>query len=182
MAESPLGHGARIGTEVHGAAPWPCASIIISLSPWRDWQERMQHVARFVAAAHTELERLRSRYQATAIACEFPLHRSLEREAQTVSLAADLLAQLGAAGIDLRIAYLPPDFSGAESRHPRIVMHPEVCDGRPVIRGTRVLVRNLVDALARNQALWQIQEDFPDITAEDVTAAVAFLSEQALHL
>jgi len=182
MAESPLGHGARIGTEVHDAAQWPCASIIISLSPWREWQERMQHVERFVTAAHTELERLRSRYQATAIACAFPLHRSLEPQAQTVSLTARLLAQLGAAGIDLRISYLPPDFSGAELRHPRIVMHPEVCAGRPVIRGTRVLVRNLVDALAQNQVLWQIQEDFPEVTAEDVAAAVAFISEQALHL
>ena len=75
-----------------------------------------------------------------------------------------------------------PDFSGAENRHPRIVIHPELCGGRPVIRGTHVLVRNLVDALSRNQALWQIQEDFPDITAEDVAAAVAFIAEQALHL
>jgi len=181
-AESPLSHGATIGMAAHGDAQWPYASIIISLSPWRDWQERLQHLERFVALAHGELERLRSRYQATLVACEFPLHRSLAAQAQTLSLAAGLLVGLGRAGIDLRISYLPPDFSGAENRHPRIVIHPELCGGRPVIRGTRVLVRNLVDCLSRNQALWQIQEDFPDITAEDVSAAVAFISEQALHL
>jgi uncharacterized protein (DUF433 family) len=182
MAESPLVHGSGMGIPESGDGAGPALSIVISLSPWRDWQQRLEHVEQFLGRGEQEIRKLRSRYQATQLDLDFPLHRSHDASEQLFVMPNRLLNALGSLGIDLRLSYLPPDFSGSSERHPRIVIDPLLCQGKPVIRGTKVLVRNLVDALASNQTLWQIRQDFPDITAEDVVAAAAFINEQAERL
>jgi uncharacterized protein (DUF433 family) len=182
MSESPLQHCSRLAPcDRPGGGEWPGAAVTVTLAPWEDWGARLADTAAFIASARGELERLRSRWLAAELCLDFPVNRRLGVQRQAHEFPADLLAACGTLGIDLRISYHTPDFAGAAERHPRIVVHPEICDGKPVIRGTRVLVRNLVDALARGQTLWQIQQDFPDVGAEDVAAAVAFIAEQAEH-
>ncbi len=59
----------------------------------------------------------------------------------------------------------------------RISILPGVCHGKPVIRGTRVLVSNILGALAANETIDDILQDYPNITREDIGAALTFASE-----
>ncbi len=181
MAESPLQHCATISSSQPDPATdaWPGVNIAVSLAPWGDWHARIADALGFVSSAHVEIERLRSRYGALESWLDFPVTRRLGAETQDHEFPPRLLALLSALGLGLRMSYHSADFSGAAERHPRIFAHPEVCNGKPVIRGTRVLVRNLVDALAEGRTHSSIIEDFPDIAAEDIAAAVAFIREQA---
>ncbi len=67
---------------------------------------------------------------------------------------------------------------------PAIVIDPAVCHGQPCIRGTRVLVTVLLDALAAGLSAPEIVRHYPSITEEDVRAAVAYgawLAKQEIH-
>lgn len=59
----------------------------------------------------------------------------------------------------------------------RIQIDPNICHGKPVIRGTRVLVSTILGAMAGGDAIPQILEDYPSITEEDVRAALGFAGE-----
>ena len=61
--------------------------------------------------------------------------------------------------------------------HERIAINPTVCHGKPVIRGTRVLVANILGALSGGDSIEEVLEDYPNITREDVLAALAFGGE-----
>ncbi len=56
----------------------------------------------------------------------------------------------------------------------RIQIDPKICHGKPVITGTRVLVSNILGALAGGDTIEMILEDYPNITKEDVLAAISF--------
>jgi len=56
----------------------------------------------------------------------------------------------------------------------RIVTDPSVLLGKPVIRGTRVPVELIVGLVEVGQTPAQIADDYPDLSVEDVEAAVAF--------
>lgn len=56
----------------------------------------------------------------------------------------------------------------------RIVFDPAVCHGKPVVRGTRVLVANVVGAVAAGQATPEILRDYPSLTEADVRACLEF--------
>ena len=56
----------------------------------------------------------------------------------------------------------------------RIEINPAVCHGKPVIRGTRVLVCNILGALSADQSVEEILEDYPNVTREDVLAVLDF--------
>ncbi|MGE5679815.1 MAG: DUF433 domain-containing protein [Bacillota bacterium] len=59
----------------------------------------------------------------------------------------------------------------------RITINPEICHGKPVITGTRVLVSNILSALAAGQSIEEVLEDYPNIKKEDVFSALAFGSQ-----
>ena len=61
--------------------------------------------------------------------------------------------------------------------HKRIAIDPNVCHGKPVIRGTRVMVANILGAIAGGDSIETVLEDYPGITREDVLAAFAFGGE-----
>ena len=52
----------------------------------------------------------------------------------------------------------------------RISINPNICHGKPVITGTRVLVSNILGALAAGETQDEIIEDYPNITEEDILA------------
>ncbi len=56
----------------------------------------------------------------------------------------------------------------------RIVLDPKICHGKPTIKGTRVLVSNILGALSAGQTIEEILEDYPNITKEDIYAALAY--------
>ena len=59
----------------------------------------------------------------------------------------------------------------------RIQLDPAVCHGKPVVRGTRVLVANVVGAIAAGQSHAQILEDYPALTKADIRACLEFAGE-----
>jgi len=61
--------------------------------------------------------------------------------------------------------------------HERISINPKVCHGEPCIKGTRIMVTNILAAIAEGLPMSEILEDFPGITTEDVLACVAFAND-----
>ena len=59
----------------------------------------------------------------------------------------------------------------------RISVEPGVCHGKPVIRGTRVLVSTLLGALAGGDSIDMLLEDYPNGTREDLAGALEFASQ-----
>jgi uncharacterized protein (DUF433 family) len=59
----------------------------------------------------------------------------------------------------------------------RIEVSPKICHGKPVIRGTRVMVCTILGALGAGDSIEEVLEDYPNITPEDVRAALAFAGE-----
>ena len=60
--------------------------------------------------------------------------------------------------------------------HERIELNPMVCHGKPVIKGTRVMVSTILGALATGDTTEIILEDYPNLQREDILAALAFAS------
>ena len=56
----------------------------------------------------------------------------------------------------------------------RIEVNPAICSGKPVIRGTRVMVRNILGMVAGGYSADRILESFPEVTREDVSAALEY--------
>ncbi|MBN1888594.1 MAG: DUF433 domain-containing protein [Thermoflexales bacterium] len=61
----------------------------------------------------------------------------------------------------------------------RISINPNVCFGKPCIRGTRIWVSLLLDFLANGATVEEILEDYPHLTVEDVRAAIAYGAEMS---
>lgn len=59
----------------------------------------------------------------------------------------------------------------------RIVRDPNICNGKPVIRGTRIMVRNILGMVAGGYTLERILEAYPELTPEDVRAALEYAAE-----
>jgi uncharacterized protein (DUF433 family) len=56
----------------------------------------------------------------------------------------------------------------------RITVDPEICGGRPCIRGLRVRVKDILEMLAGGSTRAEILGDFPYLEDEDITAALEF--------
>lgn len=57
---------------------------------------------------------------------------------------------------------------------PRITINPEVCTGKPCIRGIRFPVTTLIGYLAGGMTTEQLLEDFPFLEKADIFEALAF--------
>lgn len=65
-------------------------------------------------------------------------------------------------------------YDSGVSRLERITTDPEICHGKPVIRGLRYPVENLLDLLASGMTIEDIIEDHPDLERDDLLAALEF--------
>ncbi|MBK5943064.1 MULTISPECIES: DUF433 domain-containing protein [Halorhodospira] len=63
----------------------------------------------------------------------------------------------------------------------RITFDPELCGGRPCIRGMRVRVTDILDLLAAGASRDEILKDYPYLEMEDITAALQFAARRADH-
>ena len=63
----------------------------------------------------------------------------------------------------------------------RITSDPDICGGRPCIRGTRMRVRDLLDLLAAGADRKEILEDYPYIKDEDISAALEYAAVLTDH-
>ena len=61
----------------------------------------------------------------------------------------------------------------------RITMDPEVMGGKPCIRGMRVTVGMLVEAMAAGRTIDQLLADYPYVEEPDIREAMAFAAHLA---
>lgn len=61
----------------------------------------------------------------------------------------------------------------------RITIDPNVCFGKPCIRGHRIWVSLILDMLAAGMTTEEILHDYPDLTPEDIRACIAYGAEMA---
>jgi uncharacterized protein (DUF433 family) len=61
----------------------------------------------------------------------------------------------------------------------RITINPEVCGGKPCIRGTRIWVSLVLDFLAGGMTEAALLAEYPQLVHEDVLAAIAYGAEVA---
>ena len=59
----------------------------------------------------------------------------------------------------------------------RISINPNVCHGKPCIKGTRIMVWIIVSCLANGDPIEEILAAYPSLTREDVQAALAYAAE-----
>ena len=58
----------------------------------------------------------------------------------------------------------------------RISVDPQVCSGKPCIRGTRIMVKNILGMVAGGDTIERILAAYPELVREDVQAALEYAS------
>jgi uncharacterized protein (DUF433 family) len=59
----------------------------------------------------------------------------------------------------------------------RISVDPEICHGKPCVKGTRIMVAQVVQFLANGDSVEAILDAYPELAREDVQACLAFAAE-----
>lgn len=59
----------------------------------------------------------------------------------------------------------------------RITINPEVCHGKPTIRGLRYPVESMLEYLAAGDSFEDVIEEFPDLEREDLQACIEFAAQ-----
>ena len=59
----------------------------------------------------------------------------------------------------------------------RISIDPAVCGGKPCVRGTRIWVALILDLLADGLSEAQLRVEYPELTHDDILAAIAYGAE-----
>ena len=63
-----------------------------------------------------------------------------------------------------------------------ITIEPDKMGGKPCIRGMRITVYDVLDYMASGMSEAEILSDFPDLTAEDIRACLAFAADRERRL
>ena len=63
----------------------------------------------------------------------------------------------------------------------RISSNPEIFNGKPIIRGMRFKVADILDYLASGMTAEEILTDFPYLEKEDIEAALLYASKKIDH-
>ena len=58
----------------------------------------------------------------------------------------------------------------------RIEINPDICNGKPVIKGTRVSAQTVLEMLAAGDSIDDVLEAFPRLQREDVLACLELSS------
>jgi uncharacterized protein (DUF433 family) len=60
----------------------------------------------------------------------------------------------------------------------KIAIDKDICHGKPHIIGTRIMVHQVLDLLAADATIEEIiEEDFPDLTRDDILACIAYANK-----
>ncbi len=58
----------------------------------------------------------------------------------------------------------------------RIVIDPDICNGRPVVSGTRITAQTILEFLAAGDSTEDVLAEYPALTREDVQAGLDYAS------
>ena len=61
----------------------------------------------------------------------------------------------------------------------RISINPNICFGKPCIRGHRIWVSLILDFLASGMTAEEILQEYPDLSRDDILACIAYGAEMA---
>ncbi|MEH2457218.1 DUF433 domain-containing protein [Nostoc sp.] len=59
----------------------------------------------------------------------------------------------------------------------RITQNPNVCYGKPCIKGTRIMVSVILDNFAEGLTFEEIIQEYPLLALEDIRAAIAYAAQ-----
>ena len=65
--------------------------------------------------------------------------------------------------------------------HARIAADPAVMMGKPCIKGTRITVELILRKLSASRSFTDLLEAYPQLTEEDLRAALAFAADDLQH-
>lgn len=54
----------------------------------------------------------------------------------------------------------------------RTSINPDICNGRPVITGTRILVQTVMEFLGAGDSIEEVLEEYPSLTREDIYGCI----------
>ena len=63
-----------------------------------------------------------------------------------------------------------------EQLYNKIVINPKIMVGKPIIKGTRIPVDMIIRLIAQGMTVEEILEDYPNLTKEDVRAALEYVA------
>lgn len=66
--------------------------------------------------------------------------------------------------------------------HKFITIEPDKRSGKPCIRGTRMTVTDVLEYLAGGMTEAELLAEFPDLTADDILACLAFAADRERKL
>ena len=55
-----------------------------------------------------------------------------------------------------------------------ITVDPDICNGKPIIAGTRISVQTVMEFLAAGDSIEEILEEYPSLSREDIYAFLQF--------
>ena len=58
----------------------------------------------------------------------------------------------------------------------RITVSPDICNGKPVICGTRITVQTVLEFLAAGDSVEDVLDEYPTLKREDVQACLNYAS------
>lgn len=58
----------------------------------------------------------------------------------------------------------------------RIAVEPQVCSGKPCIRGTRIMIKNILGLVAGGYDLEKILKTYPELEEEDIRQALDYVA------
>ncbi|QLE56854.1 DUF433 domain-containing protein [Nostoc sp. TCL26-01] len=59
----------------------------------------------------------------------------------------------------------------------RINIHPDICNGRPIIANTRITVQTIMEFLGAGDSIEEILEEYPSLEREDIYACMQFAAK-----
>ncbi len=63
----------------------------------------------------------------------------------------------------------------------RIIVDPDICNGKPVLQGTRISVQTILEFLSAGDSIEEVLEEYPSLTREDILQCLRFSSELMKH-
>jgi uncharacterized protein (DUF433 family) len=58
----------------------------------------------------------------------------------------------------------------------RISIDPDICNGQPTIRGTRITAQTVLEFLAAGDSIEDVLEEYPSVSKEDILACIGLSS------
>jgi uncharacterized protein (DUF433 family) len=63
----------------------------------------------------------------------------------------------------------------------RIVINPDICNGLPIIDGTRITAQTVLEFLSAGDSIEDVLDEYPSLTREDILACLGFSSLLMKH-